>query len=388
MPLSPEAQSLIEKLEAVHERAAHGDREAVHFIKSIKTRALSGDAKSLRVYNTLAVLHWRKQRGGDYDKAEAYYLRLKGRDPKAMAKLQTLLQRVRSGDTEALTLFRVLKSIHGKFKSSAFTDGPGAPKIGGYGLPQEHRPGIIIGSAPPLFPAPGVPMTQPYNYPRFGGFVVGADPEPLTPQAVANLIGLMVKVRGLPLGASAANLLSSLVAILPGGALPGGAQFAPGGGPSAVRSMTTSLVQQAAEPAICAAARSAIARMSPAAPGLVAQCRAQGFNIPFDATAWQGSQAPEGAVKALGRVVISKPIIKTLGSVGPAMTDAQRTAMLANQGMCNQAASAKARNSPAAPGLAKQCAAVRILSSRLSGSRKSQRSFRWMTWLHQRRMYI
>jgi len=51
--------------------------------------------------------------------------------------------------------------------------------------------------------------------------------------------------------------------------------------------------------------------------------------------------------------------VKSLGRVGPSMTDAERATLLANQGMCNQAKSALDRKSPAAPSLVAQCSAVR-----------------------------
>lgn len=339
MALSQEAQALVTKLEAVHARAFGGDREAVHFIQSLKTRALSGDAQARRIYNTLAVLHWRKQRSADYDKAEIYYRRLVAKDPRAMAKLQVLLNRVRQGDAEMLTLFRVLKSIHGKYKSSAFSDGPGAPRIGGYGLPQEHRPGIIIGAAPPLVDGlergqnfyntgtplrTGAPMrTIPFiprprvsggtfwsgGLPRGAGFVVGAT-EPLTAAAVTNLIGLMVKARALPFGAAITNLLSQVQSqvqqAFSTNTVPASTAFTTTPPPSGL----TTVAPRISKP--------------PPAPGTV--------------------------VSSLGR---APPVVSSLGRI--ATTPAQQAALLANQGVCNLAASATARGSAAAPGLRAQC---------------------------------
>ncbi len=259
MALSPENQALVSKLVAVHERATRGDQEAVHFVKSLKTRALSGDEKSRKLYNTLAVIHWRKRKGGDYDKAEAYYLRLKAKEPTAMAKLQTLLTRVRSGDQEALMLFRVLKSIHGKFKSSAFSDGPGAPKIGGYGMPQQHRPGIIIGGiaeslSPHAFqhvfggqqpPHIGHGGGYPMNHSPYGTYgqalygnpfavsgnrmVVGNAPQQLTAESLAGLLSLMIRVRAMPLAAAVSNFAEQFTQQF---AQPQQARDFPGGGSS------------------------------------------------------------------------------------------------------------------------------------------------------------
>ena len=78
---------------------------------------------------------------------------------------------------------------------------------------------------------------------------------------------------------------------------------------------------------ICEAARAARARNSPAAPGLEAQCRAAGV---------AGETPP---VKAVGRVKGETP------------TDAQSLSI------CDAAREARARNSPAAPGLEEKCRA-------------------------------
>jgi len=459
MPLSQEATALITKLEAVHERAFRGDREAVHFIKSLKTRALAGEVQSRRVYNTLAVIHWRKQKGGDYEKAEAYYKRLVAKEPQAMAKLQVLLNRVRQGDQEMLTLFRVLKSIHGKYKSSAFTDGPGAPKIGGYGLPQQHRPGIIIGNAggiidslspygfqnvfgamppshrPHIGHGGGYPMMpyrfhNPYGTPNVSGLpydtgvAIGAV-EPLTPQAVANLIGLMVKVRAMPLGAAAAQLLGTFqqaFSAAPPAPAPGGGttQFTTTPAPSGFSTATSATKPMAS-----------LAAMVVAMPGGATSAEMEAFksanatpqaqvtmgqlvcnNNPFmgavktasigddpeklagfyagivislgNSAEGPGQNAARDAVllptisqnaglnsrrlygfqvardmmykATLSKTPIKLPVgVKTLGRVGTPMTEAQRAAALANQGICNMAKSSLDRKSPAAPGLVRQC---------------------------------
>ncbi len=465
MPLSQEATALITKLEAVHERAFRGDREAVHFIKSLKTRALAGEVQSRRVYNTLAVIHWRKQKGGDYEKAEAYYKRLVAKEPQAMAKLQTLLSRVRQGDQEMLTLFRVLKSIHGKYKSSAFTDGPGAPKVGGYGLPQQHRPGIIIGNAggiidslspygfqnvfgamppshrPHIGHGGGFPM-MPYRFhnpygtrvsglPSDTGFAIGAV-EPLTPQAVANLIGLMVKVRAMPLGAAAAQLLGTFQQAFSAAAPPAPA---PGGGTTQFTTTPApsgfSTVASATKPMASLAAMVLAATPSGGATGAEMEAFKTANNTPqAQVTMGQlvcnnnpfmqavktasigddvekltgfyaaivislgnslegpGQNAARDAMllptisqnaglnsrrlygfqvgrdmmykATLSKTPIKLPTtVKSLGRVGTPMTDAERAAMLANQGICNRAADALKRQSPAAPGLVTQCGATR-----------------------------
>lgn len=434
---SPE-QALIAKLAAVHQRAASGDREAVHFIKSLKTRALSGDDWSRKVYNTLAVIHHRKKQGpAIYAKAEAYYLRLVAKEPTAMAKLQTLIQRVRAGDEDARKLFAVLRSIHGKHKSSAFKTA--APTFSGYGY--HPRPGTIIGASH-YGHGGGYPM----NHSFYRGPVFGAEPQPLTAQAVANLISLMIRVRAMPIAAAIfspgsvfSNALSSfdspeaqgfLQALQPGGGGGGG-----GGGAftttpspsgfstvpaSSVMSTASSATSSSAQGGASAAAMEAY-RLGAFQPwGLDEASRLQALgravsdgqflvnnNPPFRAMADRLVSDPEkivgyffGCVISLGNTVagpgqdkardellLSSPYrdvndrrlegfniarsqmyayMKARGPItlpqsvkltarGPGMTDAQRAAMLANQGICNNAAVALARNSPAAPGLIDQC---------------------------------
>ncbi len=449
MSLSPEAQALVTKLDAVHERAASGDREAIHFIKSLKTRALSGEAQALRVYNTLAVIHWKKQRGGDYEKAEAYYNRLKAGEPTAMAKLQTLLNRVRSGDPDSVTLFRVLKSIHGKQKSSAFSDGPGAPRIGGYGLPEQHRPGIVIGGIiDSLSPfayqnvfgghqpstqhrighGGGYPMNQPHLYgrPRVSGFRVPnpqfsgvGDAQPLTASALANLIGLMVRVRAMPM---ATQILSSFSTLSVG---PTSTSFSTVPAPSGINTATPQTLSQqlaqaqaanALKPATAAEMQAfKTANSDPQASVTMGQLVANGnpfmnqvraTSIGDDSekaigfyhaivTSLGNTQAGPGQDAQRDRMLLpttsynsgangrrlygfmvgrdmmykaqlaGRPIFlpaaggKVLGRSGSPMTEAQRTALLANQGICNQAKSALDRGSPAAPSLISQCSATR-----------------------------
>lgn len=81
------------------------------------------------------------------------------------------------------------------------------------------------------------------------------------------------------------------------------------------------------DPPICANARSARARNSPAAPGLEAQCRAAGGSV----------EQP----KKLGRIQQTDPKIEQ-----------------PDPPICARARSARARNSPAAPNLEAQCRAA------------------------------
>ena len=144
--------TLIRKLALVLRRAHQGDQQAINICRQLRTKALAGDLDAKQKHNTLAVLHWQAREGAaKYAEAEAFYHRLLRKDPDARQRLQVLLTRVREGRPESLRTFRVLKSIHHKYKASAWS-GPGAPRIGGYGLPAVHRAGIDIPSTPQVPP--------------------------------------------------------------------------------------------------------------------------------------------------------------------------------------------------------------------------------------------
>ena len=93
-------------------------------------------------------------------------------------------------------------------------------------------------------------------------------------------------------------------------------------------------------PTLCESARSARARNSPAAPGLERQCAAQS-RLGGSAS---GIAAPPA--KLLGRV---KPS-------GNLLVRIDRSNQADGRSICEVAADARARNSPAAPGLERQCA--------------------------------
>ena len=138
--------TLIRKLALVLRRAEQGDQQAVNICRQLRAKALAGDPDAKQKHNTLAVLHWQNREGqAKYAEAEAFYHRLLRKDPDARQRLQVLVSRVREGRPESLRTFRVLKSIHHKYKASAWS-GPGAPRVGGYGLPAVHRAGIDIPS--------------------------------------------------------------------------------------------------------------------------------------------------------------------------------------------------------------------------------------------------
>lgn len=182
----------VQKLTALLGRAQRGDREAVNLVKRARARAATGDRRAQVVFNTLRVLHWMSREGKEkYARLEAFYGRCLHKDPSACAQLKGIVQRAKGGDEAALRTFRVLKSVHHKYKASAWS-GPGEPKIGGYGMPNIHRAGIDIpglGNIPvPYYPTPGI---NPQGGPP-SSFL------PLTPQAVAGLLQTIQQARMAP----------------------------------------------------------------------------------------------------------------------------------------------------------------------------------------------
>jgi hypothetical protein len=179
-------EQLIAKLSALLKRACSGDREAINRVKAIKTKAAAGHPEARIAHNTMSTLYWQRREGAEhYAKSEQFYGRLLHKDPSARAALQTLLANVRKGDPQALRTFRVLKSIHHKYKASVWS-GPGSPRIGGYGMPNIHRAGIDIpglGSFPTPFDPPRPPSTP---------------VQLLTPEGVQYLLTLIARARTAP----------------------------------------------------------------------------------------------------------------------------------------------------------------------------------------------
>lgn len=184
----------LQKLTTVLGRAQRGDREAVNAVRRCRARAAAGDERAKVAFNTLRVLHWMGREGKEkYARLEAFYGRCLHGDPQSRAQLRDIVTRAKGGDEGAIRTFRVLKSVHHKYKASAWS-GPGEPKIGGYGMPNIHRAGIDIpglGNIPiaPSYPTPGI---NPYG----GGPPPGL--LPLTPQAVAGILQVIQQARVAP----------------------------------------------------------------------------------------------------------------------------------------------------------------------------------------------
>lgn len=138
--------------------------------------------------------------------AEAFYGRLRAREPAARGRLQVLLAYARAGHPEAVRVYGKLAAIHQSFKRgggrvAGTNRRPGAPRTGYYPMPGVHRAGIETPGRT------GVPT--PWDLPHRVGTTVGPfgtmDPLqqimsflPLTPQALAGLLGMIAQARVAP----------------------------------------------------------------------------------------------------------------------------------------------------------------------------------------------
>jgi hypothetical protein len=184
-------QATFQKLGLLLSRALKGDKNSTLALRRIRAKAQAGNQEAKVYHNTLAVLHWKRREGEKkYALAEAFYGKLMHKDPAARSRLARIVQGMRAGDPECLKVFRVLKSVHHKYKASAWT-GPGQPKIGGYGMPNIHRAGIDI---PGLGNIP-IPGAQYYPTPGINPY---GNPLPLNPQSIAGLLNLIAQARTAP----------------------------------------------------------------------------------------------------------------------------------------------------------------------------------------------
>lgn len=164
---------LLQKLQGIYQRLVLGDRTLAGKVAEWKRLAKAGHPRAKVVYNSLAVLHWRKRDVAAFARAEVFYNRLRAYDRAAHAELRSLVGRERAGDPKAQAIFSALKAVHHKRKASLWSQGPGAPSTGYYPMPSQNRVGIEI---------PAAPYTRHEAMSRF---------LPLTPQAEAMLVGLI-----------------------------------------------------------------------------------------------------------------------------------------------------------------------------------------------------
>lgn len=143
---------LLSRLRALHRAAMQGDARATWLVKHAKERAARGDKKAQLVFNTLRVLHWQER--GPFDKAEAFYARLRAGDADAMRRARLIVEMAKRGSADHLRAFRMLRAIHHKNQISVWA--PGAPRVGFYGMPTVHRPGIEV----PVMAIGALPLTR------------------------------------------------------------------------------------------------------------------------------------------------------------------------------------------------------------------------------------
>jgi hypothetical protein len=176
-------QALFQELTAFYERLKHDDASAKSEVRRLKERAKAGDRAAQLHFNTLAALHWEKGEA-TWQKADAFYQKLVQEAPEAWDRLKWIKAHTGSpgelGD-RCKDAFAMVKAVHKHYHVSVWY--PGAPKIGGYPMPNMHRAGIEIGAA-------GDPITS---------------SAPALDYATANhLLGLISAARSsLPLGVQA-----------------------------------------------------------------------------------------------------------------------------------------------------------------------------------------
>jgi hypothetical protein len=347
---------LIDRIEVLHRKALAGDTNAETKLRDIGARASEGDGAAQIALNTLAVIHHQHTSADEWHEVGEAFKRLKQNDPEAIAWIDTIGAQAHAGDPGSRRIVSMLHAHKGKEEASAWAI-PHAEDLQG-NTRVRNLPNLITGALPfPHFSAEGTrerrsthahahqkkdhAMPHSSRYPEVGALTPASSQLAqhasrflqVTPAVEAQLVTMMLRSAAGASGASTAAAAQAAVASAP--SAPVGPFEAP----------------------ICARARDAIARNSPVAPALVAQCNAaSGRQVlaPMAATVTplgaEGTVAPLG----LGRIQ-SKPAVH-LGRIG---TYKPSAADLAPQGICNRAADAKGRNSPVYPQLATACATAR-----------------------------
>lgn len=180
--------ALLQRLQNVYQRLVLGDPALTRKVADWKRLAKAGNPKAKVIYNSLAVLHWRRQDTMAFAHAEVFYNRLRAYDRQAHAELRQLVSRKQAGDPKAKALFATLKAVHHKRKASLWSNGPGAPQTGYHPMPSYHRVGIDI---------PGTMNQLGQLGQQWLGNAYPQQPQmylPLTPQAVAMLVQLIQQV--------------------------------------------------------------------------------------------------------------------------------------------------------------------------------------------------
>lgn len=181
---------LLQRLQSVYQRLVLGDPALTRKVAEWKRLAKAGHPRAKVVYNSLAVLHWRRRDTMAFAHAEVFYNRLRAYDRRAHAELRQLVERKNAGDAKAKALFSTLKAVHHKRKASLWSNGPGAPQTGYHPMPSHHRVGIDIPGALNQFGQYGQQWLGGGQYPQPQAQMF----LPLTPQAVAMLVQLIRQV--------------------------------------------------------------------------------------------------------------------------------------------------------------------------------------------------
>jgi hypothetical protein len=407
--MNPADQDLLSKLQTLLAKLAKGDPEARDAASKLKEASKRGDKAAARAWGTLAALYWGKlAKRKAWSRVEDFYAKLTADDPKALDRLKKLQAVAKSNSPksdDAKKAFAMLKAVHNHRKESVWY--PGAPKTGYYPMPQRHRPGIVTGGP---FDIPGLPAGLPGNLgiPGLGGGGIPGlppggipglppglgGPQPQSP--LGNLLGQLPGnlgqfippggIPGLPpgLGGPQPNPLGGLLGQLPGGlgglippGLLGGQPVPPGLLQSPEGQALRNFLPITPESMQGLLGMITQARQSPSAQSLV-QAPPRSSAIPFQGgpgslttmafttvpkpTGGFMSRQPAPGAMALGRV---KAPVRALGTVpGAHLSAAEATVIRSDEARLSAlVASAVARNSPAAPGLQRQLAALRAANA-------------------------
>lgn len=356
-------RTLIHRIEQLHGKALAGDVNAETKLREIGARASEGDQGAKIALNTLAVIHHRHANEHEWNEVGEAFRRIKQNDPEAMAWADALYSRAKTGDVGSRRIVSMIQAHKGKEEASAWALPPADELTGNVRV--RNLPNLITGAMPfPHFTAEGThehPAHAHLSHSEKEHTMNSSRPSLVEEYRMS--VGALSPTSGV--SAQLAQRASSFLEVTPIVEAKLIAMMLRMAGDSGAQAFTTvkpnvavrALAAGPFEASICARARDAIARNSPTAPELVARCNAaSGRQVLAPMAAVVVPLGAEGTVapNVLGRTS-SKPTI-ALGRTG---TFTPTAADLAPQGICNRAASAKARNSPAYPQLATACSNIR-----------------------------
>jgi len=409
--MTPADDQLLSKLQTLLAKLAKGDPEARDAASKLKEASKRGDKSAARAWGTLAALYWGKlAKRKAWARVEDFYAKLTADDPKALDRLKKLQAVAKSNSPksdDAKKAFAMLKAVHNHRKESVWY--PGAPKTGYYPMPQRHRPGIVTGGP---FDNLGLPAGLPGNLgiPGLGGGggipglpgnlgqfippggIPGLPPGlggPPPQNPLGNLLGQLPGnlgqfippggIPGLPPGLGGPQpgglqLPGNLGGLLPPGLLggqpvPPGLLQSPEGQalrnflpitPDTMQGLLGMITQARQSPSAQSLVQSTRSSAIPFGGGPGAPTTTAFTTVPKPTGGFMSRQPAPGAM-ALGRV---KAPPKVLGRVGPHLSAEEAQAIRSDETKLAAAvASAVARNSPAAPGLQRQLAALRAANA-------------------------